>query len=148
MTDIRYSESVFIAAEPQDVFGYRIDFTNLPAYNPNVTNLRRVDDGTEPGPGAEYRFDLTLPGMVESIEAPLRVVEADPPLRFTYETGPGFMARGECTFEPRDGGTVLTLTYTLHLDDDLDGATTGMLETSGRAQSRLELDNINRVFAR
>lgn len=49
------------------VWQYRLDFSNLPEYNPDVSDLTRVQDG-EPGgvggaqgPGARYAFTLADP---------------------------------------------------------------------------------------
>jgi hypothetical protein len=145
MAEVTYSESVVVAADIERAFAYRLDFRNLPAYNPNVSNLRRVDGGTSLA-DAEYRFDLTLPGAVEAVEVPLRIVDANAPKLFTYETGPGWMAKGVCAFDARGDETEITLTYTLEFEGDIDEATTAMLESSGREQSRLELDNIKRVL--
>ena len=108
MAEIRYEESILIAAAPEEVFDFRIDFTTLPQYNPNVSNLKRVDAGTGHEPGAEFLFNLQLAGAPEPIESPLRLTTVERPTSFSYETGPGFMAEGLCTFEAKDGGTLVT----------------------------------------
>ena len=142
MVEIRYVEQIEIGAPVETVYDYRIDFTNLPTYNPNVSNLRRIETDAI----AEYRFDLTLPGMTEGIESPLRVVKADRPHLFEYDTGPGFMAHGDCAFEPAPGGTRVSLGYTLSFEGEIDDATRAALESSGREQSRLELENIKKLL--
>lgn len=142
MAEIRYVEEIEIAAPIDAVYDYRLDFTNLPAYNPNVSNLRQIETDAI----AEYRFDLTLPGMTEGIESPLRVVKADRPHIFEYDTGPGFMAHGDCTFSETQNGTKIALGYTLTFEGEIDDATRAALESSGREQSRLELENIRKVF--
>jgi hypothetical protein len=52
---------------PRDVWLYRLDFANLPEYNPDVTGVERVRAGTGAasdgvggvlGPGARYTFRL------------------------------------------------------------------------------------------
>lgn len=139
MAEIRYTETAVIAALPETVFDYRLDFENLPDYNPHVSNLRRVDGGHEPGPGAEYLFDLTLPGA-GTIESPMRVLEMLKPSFIVLETGPGYIAREMCRFTRVAGGTRVELDLTLAFPGEVDDATTKALETQGREQLRLELD--------
>lgn len=146
MAEIRASETAEIAAPVHDVFAYRLDFMNLPSYNPSVTNIRRTDGGTEPGPGAEYLFDLQLPGADVPMETPLRMIEADEPKRIAFETGPGFMAREVCTFEPLGGGTRAEFEITLTFPGDLDEQTRASMEQSTHEQARLELDLIKRAL--
>ena len=52
-----------IAAPPERVYEHRLDFTQLPLINPNVSNLERTDGSAEPGVGAAYKFDTTIEGM-------------------------------------------------------------------------------------
>jgi len=65
-------------AVPADaVWRYRLDFANLPEYNPDVTDVERVRDGDRDaeggvvGPGARYRFrlaDARQPGVGHPVE--------------------------------------------------------------------------------
>src|SRR5437016_3158592 len=142
MAEIRYEESILIAAAPEEVFDFRIDFTTLPQYNPNVSNLKRVDAGTGHEPGAEFLFNLQLAGAPEPIESPLRLTTVERPTSFSYETGPGFMAEGLCTFEAKDGGTLVTLGYTLRFPGEVDDATADQMASAGREESRTELENM------
>jgi polyketide cyclase/dehydrase/lipid transport protein len=146
MAEIRYEESILIAAEPERVFDYRIDFTTLPQYNPNVSNLRRVDAGTGHEAGAEYVFNLQMAGAPEPIESPLRLTTVERPTSFSYDTGPGFMAEGLCTFEAKEGGTLVTLGYTLRFPGEVDDAAAEQMAAMGREDSRMELQNMKKIL--
>jgi len=146
VAEITYAASLLINADPQRCFEYRLDFTNLPDYNPNVSNFRRVDSGTDKGVGAEYVFNLSLAGAPEPIESPLRITAVDAPHGFTYDTGPGWMAEGNCTFEPQEGGTLVTLGYTLRFPGDVDDATSAQMAESGLGETRTELENMKKIL--
>jgi hypothetical protein len=146
VAEVNYSESIEIAVAPEQVYDYRLDFGNLPDYNPNVSNLQRVDGGDTLGAGAEYTFDLTLPGA-PAMENPLRVVEAKRPSRILFDTGPGFMASEDCTFSPVGaGGTAVSFAYTISFPGEIDDATRSFIENSGREQARLELENMKKIL--
>jgi uncharacterized protein YndB with AHSA1/START domain len=135
-----------IAACIEVAFTYRLDGLNIPEYNPNVANLRRVDNGTEPGAGAEYRFDLTLPGM-GTFESYHLVTEAEAPKRIVIETGnPPLVAREENLFTPTpDGGTHLEFRITIPVPDEAkDGAP--FFEQTSMEQLTMEVDNIQRIL--
>ena len=57
--------SAVFTAPPETVWAYRLDFANLPDYNPDVSGVVRVADGAADavggvhGPGARYTFGLT-----------------------------------------------------------------------------------------
>ena len=139
MAEIRYAESIDIAAPPSEVFAYRLDFTTLAEYNPHVKNVRQTKL-SGPGVGAEYVFDLMLPGASEPMETPIRVLEADGPLRVVIETGPGYIAREICTFDPVGDGTRITFDTVLTFPGELDEGSAKAVEGQGREQARLELD--------
>ena len=80
MAEVRYAEELEIEAPGEQLFAYRLDFENLPTYNPNVSNLRRVDGGSEPGPGAVYRFDITMPDK-DGVTALKEIIGLDPAAR-------------------------------------------------------------------
>jgi uncharacterized membrane protein len=145
VAEIRAAETAEIAAPIERVYGYRLDFTNLPSYNPNVTNLRRVDAGSEPGAGAEYLFDLALPG-IEPMESPLRVIEAVAPTRIVFETGPGYMAREVCVFTSKGDVTHAEFELTLTMPGEVDDATRELFEGNTREQARMELDLIKKAL--
>lgn len=145
MAEIRYAESIEIAVSPADAFAYRLDFTTLPAYNPHVSNLRQTV-GSEPGAGAEYTFDLSLPGAPEPLDTPIRVLEADAPGRIVIETGPGYMARETCTFEPAGDGVRIGFDTVLTFPTEIPDDAAQMIEASGREQARLELDLMKKIM--
>jgi uncharacterized protein YndB with AHSA1/START domain len=144
--EVSYAESIDIAAPIERVFAHRLDFLTLPGYMDQASNIRRVDGGTEPGPGAEYRFDLAIEGM-GSMEAYIRVVEVDPPHRIVFDTGSAAMGGREVsTFTPLpDGGTRVELSFTIQLPDEArDGV--AFIEESGRRSFRNELAGLKRLL--
>ncbi len=85
----------------QVVWAYRLDFANLPAYNPDVSDVTRVHDGDASGgggggvrgPGARYRFTLAdprQPGAGQPVE--LWTVKAEEP--HPHRGGDGGRQRG------------------------------------------------------
>jgi uncharacterized protein YndB with AHSA1/START domain len=145
VAEVAYTEVADIAAPPERVFDFRLDFAHLPEYNPNVSNVRRVEGGARPGVGTEYLFDLTLAGM-GTLETPLRIAEVERPARVVFDTGPGFIAREVCTFSPAGGGTRAEFTVTLTIPGEIDDATRASLEAQGREQVRLELDLMKKIL--
>lgn len=112
---------------PHAVWRYRLDFTNLPEYNPDVSDVARVQDGDPDGvggvcgPGARYTFRLAdprTPGETNPIE--LWAVDAVEPVLVSAGMNGGTEAYEEFTVEPRDdGGCAATLTLWLMLPDEL-----------------------------
>jgi len=146
MPELGFAEDVEIGAPIEAVYSYRLDFTNLPEYNPSVSNLRRTDGGPEPGVRAEYAFDVSIEEMGgQQMPQTLKVVEADGPERIVFEVGPWY-AREICTFEPTDdGGTHVVFAYVTYVPDELDNEEgRALIESSGRRQARLELDLIKK----
>jgi hypothetical protein len=138
--EVRYVEEEHIAAEPQAVFDYRLDYEhNLPQYNPAVSKMQRTDEGDQLGPGAQYAFEVDIPNM-GSMPTTLTVLEAGSPSRIVNEMGSGLIkAREECTFTPSEGGTLVTFEVTLTFPDEMAGIAE-MAEKSGREQVRGELE--------
>ena len=66
-----------LAATPAEIWAYRLDFRNLPAYNSDVKNLERLAEGDAGGVGATYRFDLTGPGGAFPVELEVTRTEPD-----------------------------------------------------------------------
>jgi hypothetical protein len=144
--EIRYSEAGMLEAPPEAVFDLRLDFTNLPAYNPNVSNLRRTDGGEDPGPGAVYEFDVTMPDMGGTIANVLTVLEAERPTRVLNQTESGpFVAIEDVRFEATGDGTQVTFDLTVRMPDDM-AAIAELAETSGREQVRVELEHMAEVL--
>jgi uncharacterized protein YndB with AHSA1/START domain len=137
--ELAYAESVDIAAPVDKVFAHRLDFMNLPGYMNQSSNIRRVDGGAEHGPGADYRFDLTIEGMGQ-LEAYITVLEVEAPYRIVFDTGSaGMGGREVSTFtELPGGGTHVEFAFRMELPDEAkDGVS--FIEDSGRTSFRNEL---------
>jgi uncharacterized protein YndB with AHSA1/START domain len=144
--EVAYAESIDIDAPIDKVFAHRLDFMNLPGYMTQTSNIRRTDGGNEPGPGAEYLFDLTIPDMGQ-MESYIRVKEMNPPHTIVFDTGSGAMGGTETsTFtELPDGGTHVEFALVLPLPDEAkDGI--AFIEQSGRSSFRGELEGLKRYF--
>jgi Polyketide cyclase / dehydrase and lipid transport len=112
---------------PQAVWQYRLDFTNLPQYNPDVSDVARVQDGDPGGvggvrgPGARYTFRLAdprEPGKTNLIE--LWAVDAVDATFVSAGMNGGTEAYEEFTIDTRaDGGCEATLSLWLMLPDGL-----------------------------
>jgi Polyketide cyclase / dehydrase and lipid transport len=111
--------SADFAVPAETVWAYRLDFANLPEYNPDVRDVTRVADGTGDvhGPGARYTFGLAdprRPGEYQPIA--LWTVEAVAPTLVAAGMSGGSEAYEEFVVEPLDGGgchATLTLWVTL-----------------------------------
>jgi hypothetical protein len=145
MPEVRITEALEIGVPPRTVFDYRLDFTTLSAYNPHVSNVRQTV-GSEPGIGAEYVFDLSLPGAPEPMESPLRVLEADPPSNIVIDSGPNYMAREVCTFEPAGDGTLVTFQQTITFPGLVPQDALDAVAATSREQARLELELIRKIL--
>ena len=135
---------------PEVVWAYRLDFANLPAYNPDVTGVTRVVDGSDGvhGPGARYTFGLAdprRPGGTQPIE--LWIVDAVSPTLVTAAMSGGSDAYEEFVVRPLDGGgceATLTLWVTLPdgLPEDVEtAAAAGSLESISK-ELRLMKENL------
>jgi uncharacterized membrane protein len=145
VAEVSYADEIEIDAPAERLFAYRLDFENLPAYNPNVTNLRRTDDGSEPGTGAVYEFDITMPEMGGTIPNELRVLETEAPRRIVNETISGpFRAREVVTFQG-DGPTLARWDVTVTLPDEMAGVIP-VAERSGLEQVRIELEHMKKLM--
>ncbi len=144
--EISYAESVDIDAPIDKVYAHRLDFGNLPDYMTQCTNIRRTDGGTDPGPGAEYLFDVTIPGM-GSMEAYIKVLEVDAPHRIVFDTGSsGMGGREVSTFtELPGGGTHVEFAFSMSLPDEAKEGVS-FVEESGRSSFRGELDGLKSFF--
>jgi hypothetical protein len=124
----------------ETVWAYRLDFANLPGYNPDVSGVTRIVDGDGAegvhGPGARYAFGLAnprRPGVMQPIE--LWIVEAVCPTLVTAAMSGGSDAYEEFVVQPLDGGgceATLTLWVTLPnglSEDVVTAAAAGSLES-------------------
>jgi hypothetical protein len=142
-----YGESEEINAPAEAIYDYRLDFVKLADYNENVTNIKLVKEGKDRlGEGAEYTFDLQLPGW-DPMKAFLKVVETDRPNRIVTDTGTDALAGREVnTFEQlADGSVRFSINFTILLPDEAkDGV--DFMEKSGRDQYRIELEAIRKAL--
>ena len=142
-----YGESEEINAPAEAIYDYRLDFVKLADYNENVTNIKLVKEGKDRlGEGAEYTFDLQLPGW-DPMKAFLKVVETDRPNRIVTDTGTDALAGREVnTFEQQaDGSVKFSINFTILLPDEAkDGV--DFMEKSGRDQYRIELEAIRKAL--
>jgi hypothetical protein len=145
--ELTYGESEEIDAPIEAIFEHRLDFVKLADYNPNVKNIRLAKEGQgRLGAGAEYTFDLTLPGW-DPMEAFLNVISTDKPNEIVTDTGTAALAGREVnTFEKLPSGSVrFTIQFTILLPDEAkDGI--DWMEKSGRDQYRLELEAIKKTL--
>ncbi len=144
--EVTYGESIDIDAPIDKVFAHRLDFMNLPGYMTQASNIRRIDGGAEPGPGASYEFDLSLPGMGEMVSY-IRVTSVESPKTIVFDTGAGEMGGTETsTFtELPGGGTHVDFTLVLPLPDEArDGIS--FIEDSGRTSFRTELIGLKKLL--
>ena len=111
---------------PADVvWSYRLDFANLPEYNPDVSGLERVADGDSVGGvcgvGARYTFGLAdprRPGRTQPVE--LWAEEVVAPTLVAAGMSGGSDAYEEFVVAPVEGGGCsATLTLWVQLPDGL-----------------------------
>lgn len=137
------TEKRLIRASIKDVYEHRLDFTNLPDYNHDVTELTRTTD--EQGVGAAYRFRIKVLAMRPWAE--LRVTEAVPPRRITVDIAvpPLFDVTEVCEFDEASEGTNVVFTITVRTGlGPLAGPVDRLFTIPrGRGQLRRELDLIS-----
>ena len=135
------------------VWGYRLDFANLPDYNPDVSGVTRVRDGDAPaegdeqadaglrGPGARYTFSLAdprQPGASQPVE--LWTVSAVKPSLVAAGMEGGSAAYEEFVVEPREtGGCTATLTLWVTLPDGLPDDMVALAAQHSQAQIDKEM---------
>jgi len=95
-----YRATRLIVAPIEVVFAYRLDLENLPAYNPEVRELRALR--REPGgAGSVYTFRFRVAPLFWS-HATLTVIAVDPPTRLEFQIASFINAREICTFAPTE----------------------------------------------
>jgi hypothetical protein len=140
-----YTEEIRVAAPPGVAYAYRLDFSNLPDYNPKVADLRQTGGGV--GVGAAYEFRVRIAGLYRA-PVRLRVVEANEPSLIVVELDALFNGVEQCRFEPDGAGTLLTFTTTIETKG---GPLAPLLDRlfvipSGRRQVRGELQLMRRAL--
>ncbi len=131
------------------VWAYRLDFANLPAYNPDVSGVTRVRDGDGAGgsdggvcgPGARYRFTLAdprQPGVGQPVE--LWTVKAEEPGLVAAGMDGGSAAYEEFVVERRgESACAATLTLWVTLPDGLPEDVLAMAAEGSQAQIDKEM---------
>jgi len=142
---IRWTEGCRIAAPPAVVWAYRLDFGNLPAYNPDVSDLRQTA-GAGPGAGSRYEFRVKI-GFTR-MRSRLFVREATEPSSITVDIESVVGATEVCRFEPDGAGTRVTFDTTIHVPGGALGALLAwpLVVPSGRRQTRRELVLMQRAL--
>ena len=136
------------------VWSYRLDFANLPEYNPDVSGVERVTDaagdgvGGVCGPGARYAFrlaDARQPGVSHPVE--LWTVDAVQPTLVAAGMAGGSEAYEEFVVHPReDGGCEAILTLWVTLPDGLSEDTVAAASAGSLAQITKELRLMKEVL--
>jgi hypothetical protein len=136
------------------VWRYRLDFSNLPEYNPDVSDVAQVADG-EPqviggplGPGARYTFQLAdgrKAGSTHPVE--LWIVDAKEPTLVAAGMSGGNDAYEEFVVDPLGAGQCeVVLSLWLTLPDGLDEATQAAAAAGALAQIEKEVRLMKEVL--
>jgi hypothetical protein len=146
------AESAAFGVAAHEVWAYRLDFANLPDYNPDVSGVERVSEGEgvggTSGSGARYRFTLTDPRRPDGghpVELwTMGVIESE---LVTAGMKGGGEAYEEFVVSPLGPDRCeATLTLWVTIPDGLPDATVAALAESGRQQIRKELDLMRLVL--
>jgi hypothetical protein len=137
--------SASFSVPAESVWRYRLDFSNLPEYNPDVSGVERVRDGAgvgdELGPDAHYAFrlaDARQPGVSHPVE--LWIIEAEEPELVTAGMSGGSEAYEEFVVQPLDENHCeATLTLWVTLPDGLDERTVAAATAGARGQIEKEV---------
>lgn len=138
-----------LAATSAEIWAYRLDFRNLPAYNPDVKNLERLSEGGTDGVGAIYRFDLAGPGGAFPVE--LEVTRTKPDRVVAIEMRGALPAAEVFTVEALDGHgdpprTSVAIALTLRIPDEFPPGGDDALLAGGLRQVGAELDAMASVL--
>lgn len=103
MDSLTHSDSIVIACSPDDLYAMVSDVTRMGEWSPVCTGCWW--DGAERGVGAWFTGRNELPERVWETRS--QVVAAEPGREFAFTVG-GDRVRWGYTFEPVEGGTLLT----------------------------------------
>lgn len=135
-----------------DVWAFRLDFTNLPQYNPDVSGVSRVADGAgvggASGPGARYAFRLADPRQREETHpVELWIEDAVEPSLVSAGMRGGNEAYEEFVVRALpSGGCEATLTLWLTLPDGLSPSTRQAVVAGSLAQIEKEVTLMKQVL--
>lgn len=108
MANLEHSESVMIARPVEDVYQMVSDITRMGEWSPECTSCW-WDEGGGPEVGAWFTGRNEVSNF--TWETRSEVIAADPGREFAFIVG-GNLVRWAYTFEPADGGTRLTESWT------------------------------------
>jgi hypothetical protein len=141
------------AVPASEVWSFRLDFANLPAYNPDVSEVTRTSDGSGVGgtlgPGARYQFgmaDPRHPDQTHPVE--LWIVEAEQDALVTAGMQGGSEAYEEFVVVPSNDGCTATLTLWVSTPEGLPADTVAAIGKHGRRQIEMELALMQEVLHR
>ena len=104
MTDFKFSDSINVAASPQDLYALVSDVTRMGEWSP-ICRACWWDEGAGPEVGAWFTGRNETPDR--TWETRSQVVAADPGRKFAWEVNNGWVYWGY-TLEPEGDGTRLT----------------------------------------
>lgn len=142
-----------IDAPAHDIWAYRLDFSNLPAYNAAVQGIRRTDesgdDNGQVAVGATYQFDLVSEAGTHPIE--LRITEAVPGELVAIDMGGALPARERFTVVPAAGSPdgrpcLARIDLTLLVPDHFPAAHDDTLVANGEVQMAGELQRMQEIL--
>lgn len=139
------TETQDFAAGALEVWRYRLEFLNLPRYNPAVTEITLVTPGAGPGgdAGVGAAYHLTLQTEAGPHPVTMTVTGVEEGRRVDADMVGAMSANESFVVQPRPGGgCTAALTLWLELPPGLSAETTAQLLAGGRAQIRLELDHM------
>jgi hypothetical protein len=146
VSELAANESQRYAASAADVWAYRLDFSNLPAYNPAVSEIARVSDGEGPGggagQGAVYHLTLQTPEGSHPVTMTVTGVEADAVVEADMAGAMTAHERFVVSPEADGYGCVAVLQLWLDLPEGVNAQMRAALLEGGRQQIRLELDGM------
>jgi len=139
-----------MSGTPAAIWAYRLDFRNLPGYNPNVKNLEHLKDGAGDGVGSTYRFDLV--GPAGSFPVEIEVSRTEPDRVVAIEMRGALPAAEVFTIEPladkdSESGSrsSVAVALTLRIPDEFPEAGDEALLAGGLRQLADELDAMARA---
>lgn len=138
--------SATFAVPTEAVWQYRLDFSNLPEYNPDVSNLTRTQEGQSiraggtNGPGARYSFTMADPQSPAGQPVELWIVDAVHPTMVAAGMKGGSEAYEEFVVLPQgDHACEATLMLWILLPDGLSDDIVAAASASGLAQIEKEM---------
>ena len=130
----------------ETVWQYRLDFSNLPEYNPDVSNLTRTQEGQAiraggtNGPGARYSFTMADPQSPPGQPVELWIVDAVHPTMVAAGMKGGTEAYEEFVVLPQGAHACeATLMLWILLPDGLSDDVLTAASASGLAQIEKEM---------